>query len=216
MVLPLQTAIVIVSVPLLFLLEGCGVPSPTISNRRVTSCLIAGPANKTEELFTDVPDVIRIREARISAHGTATTIMLVMDGTFSRAPGRGTIEVYFDSPSEKTVHSRALIATFGGHTQLGLDETDPAGVFVRTLKDEDFDFERVGTATLIASGKKVRLEGDLGIADATPNLIVLRYASEEVFQKRPDFRFTSDGIATVVYFRGDEIHSRPLPRLPNR
>lgn len=198
------------------LLTACSTPQPRIHAYSGSTCLVPGGDGPRQEIYSELPPSLRLGRAGVETQGRTAVVTLTFEGNALQAGGRGTIEVYFDSPSEKTVQSRALIATFGGHTQFGLDETDPAGVFVRTVRDENFDFERVAPATLIASGKKVRLEGDLGIADATPNLIVLRYASEEVFQKRPDFRFTSDGIATVVYFRGDEIHSRPLPRLPNR
>jgi hypothetical protein len=179
-----------------------------ISNRSQTTYFVGS------QLFeAKVPEELQLRDVKVQPNGS-TTVTLIMRGALNAAWPM-TIEAYFDVKGEKIAQSRVIIATFGGYPFGDLPGDGTGAAFARFFEGSRLVWKRVGAASVEASKDKVTLSADLGVEGAVPNLIIVRFASPDVWELDPGFRFGADGIAATVQFRADEIRGRPLPRLPD-
>lgn len=179
-----------------------------ISNRSQTTYFVGSKEHRAE-----VPEELQLRDVKVQRNGS-TTVTLIMRGALN-ATWPMTIEAYFDGMGEGIVQSRVVIATFGGYRFGDLPGDGTGAAFARYFENNRLVWKRVGAASVEASKDKITLRADFGVEEAVPNLVIVRFASPDVWELDPGFRFGADGIAATVQFRADEIRGRPLPRLPD-
>ncbi|MFN8139793.1 MAG: hypothetical protein U0R49_08355 [Fimbriimonadales bacterium] len=166
------------------------------------------------ELSVPMPPELEVIGASCSTDDSRAKVKIAIKDVFISDDGPLTVEAYFNAKKDDLIQSRVIVWTFGGYRFGSLDGTGTAAVFHRKVAGNRVLWQRLGDATAILDGNELELEGDLGVADAVPDIIVIRHAPAEFMKAHRGFRFSSDGIASTITFRNEKVHSRPLPRLP--
>lgn len=179
---------------------------PTIGNRSYANF---------QEVSIPMPRGLNVVGASCSNDGSRANVSISIAGAFESLDGPIIIEAYFDAKQDAMIQSRVIVWTSGGYRFGSLDGTGTAAAYRRNQVGDRTSWKRLGDATVKLDGNELELEGDLGVADPVPDMIVIRHAPGEFMKAHPSFRFSSDGVASTITYRDDKIHSRPLPRLPD-